>query len=445
MSKVLIRGGRVIDPANEVDATFDILVENGRIMSIAENLAVKNAEIIEARDMIVTPGLIDIHVHLREPGREDEETIRTGTRAAIKGGFTSVACMPNTNPVADTASVVETILEKSREEGIASVFPVAAITKGLKGKELAEMGELVKAGAVAFSDDGESVMNAEVMRRAFEYSRMFNIPLVAHAEDKNLSSHGQMNEGFYSTLLGLKGIPAAAEEVMVARDIILAGVTEGRLHIAHISTEGSVALIRMAKKAGIRVTCDVTPHHLVLTDEVLMNFDTNFKVNPPLRSQRDVQALLEGLSDGTIDAIASDHAPHALHEKEREFDRAPFGIVGLETTLPLMLTKVVETGVLDLPRLIAKLTINPANTLGIRKGSLSIGSDADITIFDHKAKLKVDINRFESKSKNSPFHGWELNGIVKYVLVAGEIVIREGNIVEGREMKVKDRESRTRG
>ncbi|MDI6821697.1 MAG: dihydroorotase [Actinomycetota bacterium] len=431
MSKVLIRGGRVIDPANEVDATLDILVKNGKIMSIAENLAAEDAETIEARDMIVTPGLIDMHVHLREPGREDEETIRTGTRAAIKGGFTSVACMPNTNPVADTASVIEMILEKSREEGMASIFPVAAITKGLKGKELAEMGELVKAGAVAFSDDGESVMNAEVMRRAFEYSRMFNIPLIAHSEDKNLSFHGQMNEGFYSTLLGLKGIPAAAEEVMVARDIILAGVTGGRLHIAHVSTEGTVALIRMAKKAGIRVTCDVTPHHLVLTDKALMNFDTNFKVNPPLRSQRDVQALLKGLSDGTIDAIASDHAPHALHEKEREFDHAPFGIVGLETTLPLMLTKVVETGVLDLPRLIAKLAINPANTLGIHKGSLSIGSDADITIFDHKSKLKVDIDKFESKSKNSPFHGWELNGIVKYVLVAGEIVIREGNIVKG--------------
>ncbi|MDI6689639.1 MAG: dihydroorotase [Actinomycetota bacterium] len=435
MSKVLIRGGRVIDPANEVDATLDILVKNGKIMSIAENLAAEDAETIEARDMIVTPGLIDMHVHLREPGREDEETIRTGTRAAIKGGFTSVACMPNTNPVADTASVIEMILEKSREEGMASIFPVAAITKGLKGKELAEMGELVKAGAVAFSDDGESVMNAEVMRRAFEYSRMFNIPLIAHSEDKNLSFHGQMNEGFYSTLLGLKGIPAAAEEVMVARDIILAGVTGGRLHIAHVSTEGTVALIRMAKKAGIRVTCDVTPHHLVLTDKALMNFDTNFKVNPPLRSQRDVQALLKGLSDGTIDAIASDHAPHALHEKEREFDHAPFGIVGLETTLPLMLTKVVETGVLDLPRLIAKLAINPANTLGIHKGSLSIGSDADITIFDHKSKLKVDIDKFESKSKNSPFHGWELNGIVKYVLVAGEIVIREGNIVKGYEIE----------
>ncbi|MDI6891508.1 MAG: dihydroorotase [Actinomycetota bacterium] len=428
MPDVLIRGGRVINPANKTDAVLDVLVEDGKVKMVKKDISVKSADVIDASGLIVCPGLIDMHVHLREPGREDEETIASGTRAAVKGGFTAVACMPNTDPVVDNASVIELILERAQNEGVAHVLPVGAITKGLKGEELSEMGELIRVGAVAFSDDGNSVMNAEVMRRALEYSVMLDALIIVHAEDMNLSGRGQMNEGFYSTLLGLKGVPVAAEEIMIARDMILAEMIEARVHITHVSTAGSVRLIRQAKERGVRVTCEATPHHLVLTEALLESYDTNYKVNPPLRTEVDVLALREGLKEGTIDAIASDHAPHALHEKEREFDYAPFGIVGLETTLPLMLTELVESGELSYTQLIEKLSCNPARILGLEAGSLSVGSPANVTVFDPKVKVKVDVSSFESKSRNSPLSGWELIGMAKYVLVDGKLVLRDGRV-----------------
>lgn len=428
MQKLCIKGGRVIDPANNIDVVRDVLIEDGKIISVEKDANSKGNKVIDASKMIVTPGLIDMHVHLREPGREDEETVASGTRAAAKGGFTSVACMPNTYPVIDTASVVEMILEKAEEEGLVNVFPVAAITKKLEGKELVEMGDLVKAGAVGFSDDGKPVMNARVMRRAFEYSKMFDKLLILHEEDMDLSGAGQMNEGYHSTILGLKGVPAASEEVMIARDLSLAELTGSRVHITHISTKGSVDLIREAKKKGIRVTCDVTPHHLVLTDQALLEYDTNCKVNPPLRTEEDIEALRKGLIDGTIDAIASDHAPHARHEKEREFIYAPFGLIGLETTLPLLLAKLVESKEISLPQLIAKLTTGPAQVLGITKGALSPGMDADMVVFDYEEQVKIDTEKFVSKSRNCPFNGWKLRGRVKYVLVGGEVRVREGEI-----------------
>jgi len=430
MQKLCIKGGRVIDPVNNIDAVKDVLIEDGKITSVEKGADSEGSKVIDASKMIVTPGLIDMHVHLREPGREDEETVASGTRAAAKGGFTSVACMPNTNPVIDTASVVEMILEKAEEEGLINVFPVAAITKGLEGKELVEMDDLVKAGAIGFSDDGKPVTNARVMRRAFEYSKMFDKPLILHEEDTDLSGAGQMNEGYYSTILGLKGVPAASEEVMIARDLSLAKLTRSRVHITHISTKGSVDLIREAKKKGIRVTCDVTPHHLVLTDQALLEYDTNCKVNPPLRTEKDIKALRKGLIDGTVDAIASDHAPHARHEKEQEFIYAPFGLIGLETTLPLLLTKIVESNEISLSQLVAKMTIGPAQILGIAKGALSPGMDADILIFNYEEQAKIDAQKFASKSRNCPFDGWRLRGRVKYVLVGGEVKVKKGRLDE---------------
>jgi dihydroorotase len=439
----MIKGGRVIDPANGIDQVLDILIENGVISKLGEDLgANKGLEVIDAGGRIVTPGLIDIHVHLREPGREDEETIATGTRAAAKGGFTSIGCMPNTTPPIDNATVLETILDRAEKEGLVNVFPVAAITKELKGKEISEMGDLIQAGAIAFSDDGESVMNAEVMRRALEYARMFDVPLIIHAEDKNLSDKGQMNEGYYSTLLGLKGIPAATEEVIIARDLILAGMTGSRIHITHLSTKGSVQLIRDAKKRGIRVTCDVTPHHLILSDESLVSYDTNLKVNPPLRSRKDLEALREGLVDGTIDAIASDHAPHAPQEKEREFEYASFGIVGLETSLPLMITELVRQEVLSYSQLVEKMSLQPARIIGIDRlgrGSLAQGSPADLTIINHEVQAEVDHSRFESKSTNTPFKGWKLFGQAEQVFVSGELVYSHIPIkVRKEQVKVDD-------
>ncbi|MDP3013947.1 MAG: dihydroorotase [Candidatus Subteraquimicrobiales bacterium] len=431
MPKILLKNGRVVDPLNKVDDVLDVFVENGAIKQIDKNISASADKVIDVADLIVCPGLIDMHVHLREPGREDEETIESGTKAAVKGGFTCVVCMPNTDPVADSAPVVEYVKEKTQTEGLVRVLPVGAITKGLKGKELAPMAELMDAGAVAFSDDGESIMDAEVMRRALEYSIMLNTPIIVHAEDKKLSANGQINEGLYSTMLGLKGIPTAAEEVMVARDIILAEMTGAKIHIAHVSTAGSVELIRGAKERGVNVTCEVTPQHLILTEAMTETFDTNYKVNPPLRSEVDVLALREGLKDGTIDVIASDHAPHALHEKEREFQLAPFGIIGLETTLSLILTELVKAREFSLYSVVEKLTVNPAKILGLDLGSLSIGSPADIMVFDPNVKVKVDVNSFESKSKNSPFGGWELYGVTRYVLVGGNLVLEEGKSLKG--------------
>lgn len=430
MSKWLIKKGRVIDPQNNVDEVRDILIEKGKIVKVGKDLSTSKVKAIDASGQIVCPGLIDMHVHLREPGREDEETVVSGAKAAIKGGFTSVVSMPNTQPPADNASVVEMIVEKAEAAGLASVYPVAAITKGLKGEEISEMAELKGAGAVAFSDDGNSIMNAQVMRKALEYSKMLNMPLIIHAEDTNLSQGGQMNEGACSTILGLDGIPDASEEVMVSRDIILTEEMGGGIHFAHVSTEGSVELIRQAKKRGVNVTCEVTPHHLILTYEALNNYDTNLKVSPPIRTEDDVKALRKGLKDGTIDAIASDHAPHAVYEKEQEFEFAPCGMIGLETTLFLVLTELVGKKSLSLKQAITKLTQEPARILGIAGGSLSAGISADILIFDARAKRRIDVNSFESKSKNSPFDGWEVKGALSYVFKEGKLVWDKGQLSE---------------
>lgn len=430
MSSLLIKGGRVIDPAQKIDQVADLLIEDGKIASLGKNIKSSKAKTIEAKGMIAIPGLIDMHAHLREPGREDEETIASGLRAAVAGGFTSVCCMPNTKPPIDNASVVEMVLEKATEANKASLFVVGAITKNRRGEEISEMADLIKAGVVAFSDDGNCVSQSNVMRRALEYSKMFEVPLIAHAEDKSLSALGQMNEGFYSTLLGLKGMPKEAEETIVARDLILTELTGGKVHFTHLSSKGSVELVRQAKKKGLRVTTDVTPHHLVLTEEALSNYDTNLKVNPPLRSKQDREALIEGLRNGTIDAIATDHAPHSLEEKEREFDSASFGMIGLETALALVLTELVDKNKLSLSQAIAKMTTNPAKILNLLKGTLTKGKAADITIFQPSAEFEVKAEEFKSKSINSPFVGWKLKGKVEYVLVGGRLVVKEGKIID---------------
>lgn len=423
--KILIKEGHLIDPSEKLDKTGNILLEDGKIKGYpADTKKLEKGpgtKIIDAQGMIVAPGFIDMHVHLREPGFEYKETIRTGCEAAAAGGFTSIVCMPNTNPINDNASVTEYILLKARTEGIVNVFPIGAITKGEKGETLAEIGEMWEAGCVGISDDGHSVMNSRVMRHAMEYVKAFGIPVISHAEDIDLSGHGVMNEGFTSTVLGLRGIPNASEEVMVARDITLAELTGAHLHIAHVSTAGAVRLLRDAKKRGLRVTSEATPHHFTLTDRAILNYDTNAKVNPPIRGQGDVDAIREGLKDGTIDVIATDHAPHSEDEKKVEFDLAPFGISGLETGLPLAL-KLVQDGVLTLPELIRKLTINPAKIIRINRGTLKVGSVADVVVFDPNKSITVDRNKFRSKGKNSPFHGWQLSGCVLYTIIGGKVV-----------------------
>jgi dihydroorotase len=427
MVDLLLQGGRIIDPYTNRDEIGDILIKDGRIVDIDVNIDKKRVlsntvEIIDVKDKIVTPGLIDMHIHLREPGQEDKETIATGTRAAAAGGFTAIACMPNTKPVIDNKSVVEFILRKSVREGVVKVYPIGSITKELKGKEIAEIGQMVGAGAVAISDDGYPVENAVLMRRAMEYTKRFNIPVISHCEDTNLSDQGSMHEGYYSTILGLPGIPAAAEEVMVARDIIIAEVCNAKLHIAHVSSKGSVELIRQAKKRGVKVTCEVTPHHFTLTDEAVCSFDTNTKVNPPLRSKDDVIAIKEGLADNTIDVIATDHAPHTQAKKEQEYVKAPFGIIGLETSLGLVLSELVTKGVISLMDAITKMTKNPAKILSLDMNGLYPGAIADITVIDPNMEWIVDVNTFVSKSRNSPFHGWKLIGRAIMTIVDGKIV-----------------------
>jgi len=423
--RVLIKGGRVIDPSQEINQTANILIEDGKVKSFPKDIKKLEKEsdlqVIDDRGNIVSPGFIDLHVHLREPGFEHKETIRTGCEAAAAGGFTSVVCMPNTNPVNDNASVTEYILLKARTEGIVNVFPIGAITKGEKGEILAEIGEMWEAGCVGISDDGWPVMNSNLMRHAMEYVKAYGIPVISHAEDLNLSADGVMNEGFTSTILGLRGIPNASEEVMVSRDITLAELTGAHLHIAHVSTAGAVRLIRDAKKRGVNVTAEATPHHFSLTDKVVLNYDTNAKVNPPIRGENDVEAIKEGLKDGTIDVIATDHAPHSEDEKKVEFDLAPFGISGLETALPLSL-QLVKDGVLTLPELIKKLTVSPAKIIGIDRGTLKTGAIADVVIFDPDKSVKVDREKFRSKGKNTPFHGWELSGCVLHTIVGGKVV-----------------------
>lgn len=421
---LIIKNGRVIDPSQGIDKITDIYIEKGKIAKISKNLKIasgKKIKTIDARNMIVSPGLVDIHVHLREPGYEYKETIKTGCMSAAAGGFTSIVCMPNTNPINDNASVTEYILLKARTEGIVNVFPIGAITKEEKGEALADIGEMYEAGCVGISDDGMPVTNSNLMRRAMEYVRPFGIPLIIHAEDKYLSSDGVMNEGIVSTKLGLKGIPGASEEVMIARDIILSEITGTPIHICHVSTAGSVRLIRDAKKRGVHITAEAAPHHFTLSDEAVFDYNTNAKMNPPLRTQKDVEAILEGLKDDTIDAIATDHAPHSQDEKNVEFDLAPFGIVGLETALPLSL-KLVENGILDMSELIKKLTIKPSQIVNIGRGTLKSGTPADITVFDPNEEYEVNSNEFLSKGKNTPFSGWKLKGVVHKTIVSGKVV-----------------------
>jgi dihydroorotase len=426
----LIQGGHVIDPGR-INAIADVLIEQGKIAAVGANLTAQgngkhgSVQIIDARNKLVLPGFVDLHVHFREPGFEYKETIQSGTAAAAAGGFTSVCCMPNTEPVNDSQAITEFILEKARLAGNARVFPVGAITKGSEGKELAEIGDLRRAGCVAISDDGQPVMNSLVMRRAMEYALAFDLPVIDHCEDLHLSEGGCMNEGVVSTQLGLQGVPAAAEDVMVSRNLSLAELTGARLHLAHLSTAGSVRLVREAKARGIRVTAEACPHHFTLTEEAVRGFNTLAKMNPPLRAWDDVQAIKEGLRDGTIDVIATDHAPHAAQEKLQDFAAAPNGIVGLETALSLTLT-LVDEGILTLEAAIAKLTAAPAKAFSLNAGSLAVGAEADVVIVDPQETWEVDPSRFRSKSRNTPFSGWKVKGRVHATLLGGRIVYEPG-------------------
>ena len=421
---IVIKNGRVIDPANGLDEPKDLLIDKGRIKALESPGSIsfdagEKPSVIDAKGCVVCPGLIDMHVHFREPGFEYKETITSGCRSAAAGGFTSVAVMPNTNPVNDTRAVTEHILSLARTEGIINVYPIAAITQKLEGERLSEMADLKDAGAIAFSDDGRPVMNNELMRRAFEYSKMFKLPLIQHSEMLDLTEGGCMNEGMVSTELGLKGMPAEAEDIMVYRDIALLEKTGGRLHVAHISSKNSVDLVRQAKSRGLSVTCEVAPHHFTLTDEAVRGYDTNTKMSPPLRAIDDVEAIKEGLQDGTIDIIATDHAPHDIADKQVEYQNACFGIVGLETALPLSL-KLVDEKILSMGDVIKKLTSTPADIFNLKAGSLSLGNGADILIFNPILEYSIDISKFHSKSKNSPFDGWKVKGKVIHTLVKGK-------------------------
>lgn len=421
MGNLFIRNGRVIDPSRGIDGVMDLVVTEGRIGAMGESLSPPAGhETIDAAGKIVTPGLVDMHVHLRDPGFEYKEDIVTGTRAAVCGGFTSVCCMPNTKPCIDNKAVATYVIAKGREKGFCNVFPVGTITQGQGGERLSEMGELKESGCVAVSDDGKPVKSSELMRRALEYARGIGIMVISHAEDLDLVGQGVMNEGYVSTELGLKGIPRAAEDVATARDVLLAEYTSSPIHIAHVSTRGSVEIIRQAKKRGVRVTCETAPHYFTLTDEAVRGYDTNAKMNPPLREEGDRQAILEGLADGTIDCIATDHAPHHLDEKDLEFNEALNGIIGLETALPLSL-ELVRTGVLTLPRLIGAISTVPCRILGIDRGTLEPGKAADITIIDPDREWVVDPDSLASRSKNSPFIGWSMKGAATMTIVGGVI------------------------
>ncbi len=424
--KILIEKGRVLDPSSGFDAVCDVYVEDGSIKAIGENLKSgigKNAEtVINAEGKIVAPGLVDMHCHLREPGQEYKEDIKSGTRAAAQGGFTSVACMPNTSPVLDNAPLIEFVKNKAKAVGSVNVYPIGAVSKGLKGEEMAEIGDMKEAGAVAVSDDGRPVSNPVLMRHAMEYADMFDMLVISHCEELSLVAGGAMNEGVVSTRLGLKGIPNAAEDVQIARDVILARETGKRIHIAHVSTAGGVEIIRQAKKQGVRVTAETCPHYFTLTEEAVDGFDTNAKMNPPLRTQADVDAIIAGLKDGTIDAIATDHAPHHVDEKDVEFAVALNGIVGLETALCLSVTYLVKENHLTMVELLKKLTCNPADILRLPKGRIAENADADLVIFSDNELYQVDVAKFASKSKNSPYGGYSVYGKVAYTIVGGNIV-----------------------
>jgi dihydroorotase len=418
----LLKNGRLIDPLTGRDEETDIHIVDGKIGRIAKNLSVPSAQVIELKGKIVAPGFIDMHVHLREPGFEYKETILTGCTAAAAGGFTAVCCMPNTNPPIDDESVVRLIKERARiaMNGLVDVYPVAAVTKGRKGDHLAPLSELAAAGAVAFSDDGDPVHDAEIMRRALEYASMFNRPVIQHAQDIPMTKGGAMNEGFTATRLGIPGMPPVAEDAVLARDIQITKYTGARYHLAHMSTAGATAMVRAAKAEGLNVTCEVTPHHFSLTDEAVSDFDTNTKMNPPLRTREDVDALKKGLKDGTIDVIATDHAPHSFDEKQVEYQSAPFGIVGLETALGLVVTELVNSGVLTLSQMIEKMSTNPRRIVNLPEIRIAEGEQANLTIFDPAAEWIVDVQAFKSKSKNSPFGGRKLTGKPVGVINNGE-------------------------
>lgn len=428
--KLLIKGGRIIDPANKLDELMDILISSGKIIELGKNIYTEECINIDATDKVICPGFMDLHVHLREPGFEYKEDIASGTRAAAAGGFTTVCCMPNTDPAVDNAAIANFIRERANRSGVVNVLPIACITKQQAGGEIAPMAELVAAGCVAVSDDGKPVMNPRVMRNAMDYAKMFGLPVLSHCEDLNLSCGGQMHEGYYSTIYGLKGIPALAEELMVARDLMLAELTGAHIHICHISTAGSVELIRGAKKKGISVSCEVTPHHMTLTDEIVGSYDADTKVNPPLRSEEHLEALLEGLLDGTIDCIATDHAPHQREAKDCEYNMAACGISGLETAVAVIMDKLVKPGKLGLEQMVSLFTCGPSAVLGRPDPSLSVGERADITILDPLLEKEVEPLKFYSKGKNTPFKGQRLQGWPCMTIVNGKIIARDGKIVQ---------------
>jgi dihydroorotase len=422
VSRLVIKNGRVVDPASSFDRICDVAIENGIVREIAANIDAGGAEIFDASGQIVAPGFIDIHVHLREPGFEHAETIESGTRAAAAGGFTSICCMPNTQPINDNATVTNYIRDRARRFSPVNVYPIGAITKGSAGEELSSIGSMKQAGIVAISDDGKPVMNARLVRRAMEFARSLDLPLVEHCEDLHLSSGGDMHEGLTSARLGLRGIPRSSEDVMVARDLILAEVTGCRYHVAHISSKHSVEMVAYAKRRGLRVTSEATPHHFVLADTEMPPYDSNYKMKPPLRDRSDVDAVTEGLLNGAIDAIATDHAPHAGAEKMQEFERCPFGIIGLETAISLALDQLYHSRALDLLKLIGLFTINPARVVSLDCGTLQVGAVADVTILGLDHEWTYDVNRSPSKSRNTPFHGRKFRGGPLASIVAGEVV-----------------------
>ena len=423
---VIVKGGRVVDPASGRDGAFDLQIDGDRIVRVGRDLPANGARVIEIpASWIVAPGLIDIHVHLREPGQEHKETIASGTASAVAGGFTAVACMPNTEPVNDHAGITQFILKKAAEAGLARVYPIGAVSLGSKGEQLAELGEQKAAGCIAFSDDGRPVATALLMRRALEYAGMIGAPIIDHCEDPSLRGDGVAHEGYFASALGLRGIPGVAESLMVERDVSLAELTGSHVHIAHMSARESLRAVRAGKERGVRVTCEVAPHHFTLTDEMLdgpVKYDTNLKMNPPLRDRADREAMLEGLADGTVDVIATDHAPHHADEKMVEFDHAPFGIVGLETAVSLVFDRLVHAGRLSVRRAIELLSTNAARVMKIPGGTLAEGLPADVTIIDPDRTVTVDAAALRSRSKNTPFHGWTLRGGVMMTMVGGRIV-----------------------
>jgi len=427
--KLLIKNGRVIDPSSRTDKSLDLLLEKGRIVDIKTKIKTDGAKVIDASGLVIAPGFIDMHVHLRDPGQEDKETIATGSLAAAKGGFTSIACMPNTHPVNDSRGVTEYILSEAKKKAVVNIFPVASITKGQRGKELTDMADLIDAGAIAFSDDGHPVENSNTMRRALEYAKILNTLIIDHCEDKNLSGQGVMNEGYYSYLYGLRGIPGSSEEIMVARDVLLAEKAEARIHIAHLSVKGAVRIVKEAKKKKIKVTAEVTPHHLFLNDSYLETYNTNLKMNPPLRSKEDAQALIKGIQEGVVDVLATDHAPHTPDEKDLEFDQAPFGINGLETAVSLFLDRLVDKKIISLKRFIEMISTSPALILELEnKGKICVGVDADLTLLDLHKEIIIDVDTFKSKSRNNPFQGWKLKGMPVITIVGGKIAYSSSSI-----------------